>query len=180
MADDPLDGVLNLEEQFYQEGFKQGSEDGIKAGRIEGRSFGIERGFEKFQESGRLHGKAIIWANRLPNLKARSAATRASRETERTLENAEQLGSSSTTCEPEVRKGLPPLQSNPRLEKNVTVLYALVEPESLSTENNDEAVNDFDDRIKRAQGKAKIIERTIGEDSGSSQPREGPSSPARR
>lgn len=179
MADDPLDGVLNLEEQFYQEGFAQGFEDGIRAGRIEGRSFGLERGFEKFQESGRLHGKAIIWANRLPNLKARSAAAVASHETERKLESTEDLGSSSTG-EPKVRQGLPPLQSNPRLEKNVSVLYALVEPESLSTENTDEAVNDFDDRIKRAQGKAKIIERTIGEDSGNGQPREGPTSPARR
>lgn len=169
MADDPFDGVLNLEEEFYQEGYKQGAEDGIKAGRIEGRALGLERGFEKFLESGRLHGRAIIWANRLPNLKAKSAAASGTRhEKDRKPGNVEQPGSA--TLEPQVRKGLPRAQGNPRLEKNVSILYALVEPESLSTDNNDEAVNDFDDRVKRAQGKAKIIERTIGEDPGRGQP----------
>lgn len=178
MADDPFEGVLNLEEQFYEEGFKQGSEDGIKAGRIEGRSFGLERGYEKFLESGRLHGRAIIWANRVPKLRAKATAATTSEETEAKSEDVENSwGDKNEQHQP--RGALPPLPGNPRLEKNVTVLYALVEPESLSTENNDEAVNDFDDRIKRAQGKAKIIERTIGEDSGSGPPREV-SSPGRR
>jgi len=58
---------------------------------------------------------------------------------------------------------LPPLPNNTRLEKHITALYALAETESLSTENTDEAVNDFDDRLKRAQGKAKVIERMVGE-----------------
>ncbi|KAK5992269.1 hypothetical protein PT974_05670 [Cladobotryum mycophilum] len=35
------------------------------------------------------------------------------------------------------------------------------EPDTLSTQNTDEAVQDFDDRVKRAQGKAKIVERII-------------------
>lgn len=179
MADDPFDGVLNLEEQFYQEGYKQGLEDGIKAGRIEGRSFGLEKGFEKFLESGRLHGKAVIWANRLPNLKAKSATQTEPHQTaSRRSGDSGQPESSGRSQQP-VRHSLPLLPRNPRLEKNVTVLYALVEPETLSTENTDEAVDDFDDRIKRAQGKAKIIERTIGEDSGRSRPQES-TSPARR
>jgi len=33
----------------------------------------------------------------------------------------------------------------------------------LSTENTEEAVSEFDDRLKRAEGKAKIIERLVGE-----------------
>ncbi|KAM0432358.1 hypothetical protein ACHAPT_004900 [Fusarium lateritium] len=57
---------------------------------------------------------------------------------------------------------LPPLPRNARLEKNVNTLYALVEPDTLSTENSDDAVQDFDDRVKRAQGKAKIVERMAG------------------
>jgi hypothetical protein len=62
----------------------------------------------------------------------------------------------------EVRE-LPPLPDNPRLGKHITTLYALVETESLSTENNDEAVDDFDDRLRRAQGRFKVIERMVGE-----------------
>jgi hypothetical protein len=135
MASDPFESLLNLEDQFYQSGYAQGEADGYKAGLIEGRSLGLEKGFQKFVESSRLHGKAIVWANRLPNLRA----------------NQE-------------KQELSPLPSNARLEKNVTMLFGLTEPETLSTENTDEAVNDFDDRLKRAQGKAKIIEKAVGEE----------------
>ncbi|KAG7289765.1 hypothetical protein NEMBOFW57_006141 [Staphylotrichum longicolle] len=58
------------------------------------------------------------------------------------------------------------LQGRPyggRLGKHIRTLYALVETESLSTENTDEAVDDFDDRLRRAQGRAKVIERMGGE-----------------
>ncbi|KAB5525636.1 hypothetical protein GE09DRAFT_976182 [Coniochaeta sp. 2T2.1] len=142
MANDPFEDILNLEDKFYQDGYKQGQSDGEKAGRIEGRSLGLEKGYQKFMESGRLHGKAVVWANRLPGLKSRSSS---------------QSGESQ-------QQTLPPLPNNPRLEKNVTTLFALSEPDSLSTENTDEAVNDFDDRLKRAEGKAKVIEKMVGED----------------
>ncbi|KAI8283014.1 putative ORAOV1 family protein [Colletotrichum sp. SAR 10_98] len=146
--DDPFDDVLNLEEQFFAEGFRQGTADGILAGKIEGRSVGLAKGYEKFLESGRIHGRSVVWANRLSLPQKTAAGARAS-----SLE--EQKGSK--TC------SLPPLAPNARLEKNVTAAFALVEPETLSKENNDDAVNDFDDRFKRAQGKVKIIERMTGE-----------------
>jgi hypothetical protein len=60
-------------------------------------------------------------------------------------------------------RGLPPLPDNPRLGKHITTLYALAETESLSIENSDEAVDDFDDRLRRAQGRFKVIERMVGE-----------------
>ncbi|KAL7794704.1 hypothetical protein V8C43DRAFT_31859 [Trichoderma afarasin] len=140
MSSDPLDDVFTLEDRFYTQGYNQGVEDGARAGRIEGRSFGMEKGFEKFLESGRLAGKTLVWANRLPR---------------NTAQQANSSEKSSETCT------LPPLPSNPRLEKNVKLAYALVEPETLSTDNSDEAVQDFDDRVKRAQGKVKIIERML-------------------
>jgi hypothetical protein len=58
---DIFDSILDLEEQFYAEGYKLGVADGARTGRIEGRVFGLEKGFEKFLEAGRLHGRAIIW-----------------------------------------------------------------------------------------------------------------------
>ncbi|KAL6864033.1 DUF1715 domain-containing protein [Trichoderma novae-zelandiae] len=143
MSTDPLEDVFNLEARFYTQGYNQGVEDGTRAGRIEGRSFGMEKGFDKFLESGRLAGKSLVWANRLPASKTTAQQATAS---ERGAEE---------TCT------LPPLPNNPRLAKNVRLAYALVEPETLSTENSDEAVQDFDDRVKRAQGKVKIIERML-------------------
>ncbi|KYK60535.1 DUF1715 domain-containing protein [Drechmeria coniospora] len=147
MSDDPLGDVFNIEDKFYQEGYKQGLEDGIKAGRVEGRSFGLQKGFEKFLESGRLAGKAVVWANRIPS------------------STANQPGPTSGEGKSAESKGvctLPPLASNARLDKNIKMVYALVEPDTLSTENTDEAVQDFDDRLKRAQGKAKVVERMLG------------------
>ncbi|KAH7358054.1 hypothetical protein B0T11DRAFT_329906 [Plectosphaerella cucumerina] len=136
--DDPFDDVLNLEEKFYVEGYEQGTKDGVQAGKMEGRSVGMAKGFDKFLESGRLYGKAVVWGNR--------------------LQLAQQQKGAPAPCL------LPPIaNSNARLQKNVIAVGALVEPETLATENTDEAVNDFDDRVKRAQGKAKVVERAIGE-----------------
>ncbi|KAF4503971.1 hypothetical protein G6O67_008595 [Ophiocordyceps sinensis] len=145
MPADPLEDVLNLEDRFYQQGYQQGLQDGAKAGRIEGRCFGMQKGFEKFVESGRLASKAVVWANRLPPGPDGQPSP-----------GVEAEAPSERSCT------LPPLASNPRLEKNVKTLYALVEPGTLSTENTDDAVQDFDDRVKRAQGKARVIERMVG------------------
>lgn len=139
MSSDLFDDVFTLEDRFYTQGYNQGVEDGARAGRIEGRSLGMEKGFEKFLESGRIASKSLVWANRLPQ------SGGASEEKEK----------SSEACT------LPPLPKNPRLEKNIKLAYALVEPDTLSTENSDEAVQDFDDRVKRAQGKVKIIEKML-------------------
>lgn len=140
MSSDLFDDVFTLEDRFYTDGYNQGVQDGARAGRIEGRSFGMEKGFEKFLESGRIAGKSLVWANRLPK--------------------NPQPGNDSEEKSPEACT-LPPLPKNPRLEKNVKLAYALVEPDTLSTENADEAVQDFDDRVKRAQGKVKIIEKML-------------------
>lgn len=152
-TNDPFDDLLNLEEEFYSEGYAQGMADGDRAGRIEGRAFGIEKGFEKFIEAGRLHGKSIVWANRLPQARQQPPAAGAVPPQPSTLSEGQQT--------------LPALSGGgARLEKNIVTLHALVEPDTLSTDNTDDAVNDFDDRVKRAQGKARVIERHVGEDAG--------------
>jgi len=156
-----FDEVLGLEEQFYEDGFRQGYEDGVKAGRVEGRTFGLEKGFEKYVESGRLHGKSIIWANRMTGH-------------QKLLDNADgepgrthvQDSAESSAVQPSQPFSLHAMPENQRLAKHLKVLHALAESESLSTENTEEAVSDFDDRLKRAQGKAKIIERIVGENQG--------------
>ncbi|RYP58944.1 hypothetical protein DL770_010318 [Monosporascus sp. CRB-9-2] len=191
MASDIFDDVLNLEEQYYQEGYENGYRDGAEAGRIEGRSVGMKQGYEKFLEAGRLQGRALVWANRIPRFRDPSSsgdellvapgAVRTPLSSSPSLlpEGAEEatVSSSSGRREEESsdegphsrRRLLPDLTSggssgnSARLEKNVVTLYGMVEPGTLSTRNDDEAVNDFDSRLKGAQGKAKIIERVVGE-----------------
>ncbi|UQC85611.1 short-chain dehydrogenase [Colletotrichum lupini] len=168
---DPFDDVLTLEDQFFSEGFRQGTEDGIQAGKIEGRSVGLAKGYEKFYESGRIHARAVIWANRLSlpqknsstaTKKPSSSSAAASASVSGSAEQA-QLSTEPPSESQNKTCSLPPLPPNARLEKNVTTAFALVEPDTLSKENSDDAVNDFDDRLKRAQGKVKIIERMTGE-----------------
>ncbi|SZF05881.1 unnamed protein product [Blumeria hordei] len=134
MAMQPFAEVLDLEQQFYEEGYQQGVADGERAGLDEGRTLGLEKGFEKFAESGRLYGKSLIWANRIAHTNQVAA---------------------------EQRTKLMTIPSNKRIATHVRVLHALVEAETLSVQNNEEAVSDFDDRLNRARAKAKIIERLI-------------------
>lgn len=153
-----FDVVLGLEEGFYSDGFQQGLEAGTRAGRIEGRTFGLEKGFEKYVKSGRLYGRSIIWANRMP---------RPGKGTTLDKENAHQsetpISLSSPDHERTPSSKLQPLPDNHRLAHHLRILHALTESASLSTENTEDAVSNFDDRFKRAQGKVKLVERILGE-----------------
>lgn len=155
---DPFEDILNLEEEFYSTGYTQGLSDGITAGRIEGRTFGLEKGFEKYVEMGRLHGKSIIWANRTPSLQKPQIPTASKSAVKQDNETTKDKISHDIK--------LSELPKNERLAKHVKVFHALAEAESLSTENSEEAVGDFDDRFKRAVAKAKIIEKMVGEGQG--------------
>ncbi|KAI0540625.1 hypothetical protein GGR58DRAFT_121023 [Xylaria digitata] len=156
---DPFDDLLNLEEQYYREGYEEGLKDGAEGGRVEGYSLGLRKGFEKFIEAGRLQSKAAVWANRIPKYQQRQQ-----QQQQQQGGASEQEGDAESENKDENSDArLPPIHSNPRLEKNIETLYGLVEPGTLSMDNEDEAVNDFDSRMKGAHGKLRIIERVIGE-----------------
>jgi len=149
---DPLDDLWGLEERFYQEGYQLGVADGSRSGRIEGRVFGLEKGFEKFAAMGALAGQCAVWDARMSKNSDPS-------------ETEEESGSDQIT--------VPPLPENARLRKHFQTLSALTEAESLSTQNNEEAVTDFDDRLNRAEGKTKVIQSILGE-SGAASTETGP------
>ncbi|MCJ1344077.1 hypothetical protein MMC31_002279 [Peltigera leucophlebia] len=202
---DPFDSLFSLEETFYKEGYELGLADGKRAGLIEGRLTGLERGFEKFAQMGRLHGKCVVWADRLPNSGNRRIGSGSSshqksgggdegenivagegqeEEKENTTDGSatekeqQQTSTLPLSSHPNPNHKIPPSPptlplllsttnnsnpNNPRLNKHILTLYALVEPASLSIQNTEEAVSDFDDRLRRAEGKVKIIERIVGE-----------------
>jgi hypothetical protein len=173
MDDDPFDDLLNLEDQYYREGYDLGVKDGSRAGLIEGRLFGIEKGFEKYAAMGRLHGQAIVWAGRMPTSPIEDEAARQHPHEEHMTKlpsdtDIETPGSKLNDKQAISSSALPDLPATVRLEKHIRTLYALAEPSSLSTQNDEESVSQFDDRLKRAEGKVKIIEKLIGEVSRSS------------
>lgn len=62
---DPFTDPQNLEFQFYAEGLQLGITDGTRAGKTEGRTFGLETSLSKFSTLGRLGGRAAVWEARL-------------------------------------------------------------------------------------------------------------------
>jgi hypothetical protein len=141
------------ERVFYNDGLADGMRDGVLGGKAEGRSIGLKAGFEKFVEAGRLAGRAVVWA----------------RQQQQTPSESSPGPSSTTTAR------LAPLPGGSRLAKNVEAVYALVDPATLSTENTDETVDDFDDRLKRAQGKTRVVMRSLDGKGGESEAGRGES-----
>ena len=176
MAGDLLESLLSLEDKYYQEGYDLGVADGQRAGIIEGRAFGLEKGFEKYLIMGKLHGKSLVLAGRLPTTHGQHQ-TGHTFGTHKTGNGEEQFaplvpeGSGIdhiTGVDPVLKaesstKLLSLLPNNERLVRHIRTLDALVEPSSLSKANTEDSVSDFDDRLRRAEGKVKIIERMTGE-----------------
>ena len=159
MEDYLFDSLLDLEDRYYQEGYDLGVKDGTQAGLLEGRLFGLEKGFEKYVVMGTMHGRSVLWAGMLHQ----------SRRGKSSNGNGSEAAIASVTQKCPQHKSLPApdalpsIQSNARLEKHIRILYALTEPSSLSTENSEDSISDFDDRLKRADGKFKMIEISLGE-----------------
>ena len=140
---DPFDSLLSLEQQYYTEGYALGHQDGSRAGRIEGRLFGLEKGFEKFSELGKLRGRAVVWRARLDDFSPQP--------TQPVGSQGESVGSVAR------------LEANERRTKQVRRLCDLTDFETLSTENDEDAVAEFDERLKHAKAKATLISKLMGE-----------------
>lgn len=179
---DPFDTLLTLEDQYYSEGYEQGVTDGSTAGRIEGRIFGLEKGFEKFVAMGKLHGKAAVWDARAKEkqacgrnvpisiLRAIPSLDQAGEEVKDSDEDRTSQGLFSVRCPsnsvPNISQDavLSSLPNSHRLAKHIDTLFALTEPETFSAQNDEASVADFDDRLKRAEAKARLISISLRED----------------
>ncbi|KAL3469332.1 DUF1715 domain protein [Aspergillus californicus] len=152
MDNNLLDSLLDVEEDFYKEGYGLGAADGAEAGYAEGSIFAVENAFGKFVELGRLYGKALVWAQRLADMKTSADSESTKRRTE-----------SEVLLEPSVCKTMASFSHSSRLTKNLDTLLELVDPASLPMQNTEEAVTDVDERLKGAIIKTKLIQRAFGE-----------------
>lgn len=181
-----FDEAFGIEDDFFAEGYEHGVREGERAGYTEGCVFGVEKGFQKFCDMGRFFGKAIVWAKRLDNagdllLPSASATGPEVKDgdgdgniTNNDTDNngdpmlsKQQPEDTTTTTTATVHPtilDLPKLPvQNSRLERHIAQLLHLVDPQTLPCENTDDAVDDFDDRFRRASAKVTIIERILGE-----------------
>ena len=155
-----LESLLDLEEEFYKEGYDLGAVDGAQAGYTEGSVFAVEKGFEKFVEIGRLYGKALVWTQRLADSKASKPLGTNSDDILTDTISRKDLDAS---LDPSVCAEMATLPPSARLAKNLDILLELVDSASLAMANTEEAVTDVDERLKGAVIKAKLIQRALGE-----------------
>ena len=121
---------------------------------------------------GRMHGRARVWGGRLPSPEEKR------KEECRTEERVRSGGEGVAVRDGLVQEGssggnavdvgeraghAPQLSRSARLEGHVRTLFALTEPGSLDTRNEEGAIADFEDRLRRAEGKVKVIEKITGE-----------------
>lgn len=158
MAPDLFDDLLELENDFYKQGHESGVADSKYAGMIEGKVFGIEKGYEKAIELGRMHGRGLVWQSRF-------------RPSQREVQTGTSHQQSPFATPRSIASGkldenvvaLPHLPDNTRLRKHVDSLQSASDGITVAKDNSDEAVTDFDDRIAKASAKAKVIANIVGE-----------------
>lgn len=51
-----FDGLLTLEEQYYQDGYREGQNENLKQNFLEGKQFGLQVGFQRFIILGQMKG----------------------------------------------------------------------------------------------------------------------------
>lgn len=56
-----LDGVLDLEDEFYKKGFKDGQDQFAREQYLEGRAYGLQTGFQRFLIVGYIQGLIDEW-----------------------------------------------------------------------------------------------------------------------
>lgn len=157
MSVDPFDQLLELEDEYYNEGYEAGVSDSRYAGMIEGRTFGIEKGFEKALELGKSHGRATLWHSRL-SITDRADQTQG----EQLPAIASAMGTEATLLR-DIIQTLGPIPSNARLQKHIETLLSTSDPTMVVKDNTDDAVTEFDDRLAKANAKLKVVANIAGE-----------------
>lgn len=66
MADITLDGILDVEDEFYAQGYQEGQDQSIKEQFVEGKIYGLQTGFQRFLVIGYIRGLLEDW-KRLEN-----------------------------------------------------------------------------------------------------------------
>lgn len=165
--DDQLLDFVDLENDYYLEGYHQGVKDGQVAGIVEGKIFGIEKGYEKAVEMGRLRGRVALWNSRLAGGSMNSFSPSAT--------ESELVGKAGLVHDPKLKAELPAIFGNDsartlaswpvttRVAKHLESVLSTTNPTLFSLRNDDDSSEDFELRLKRATSKVKIITNILGE-----------------
>jgi hypothetical protein len=157
MDDDVLDDLLSPEEDFYRDGFELGQADGTHAGHVEGKLFGMEKGYEKALEMGRLAGRAAVWT-----MRAGTDQSSPPGGTPSVMDGKRSLVDDTTTSKLSGLK-MPDIPKTDRLRRHIEALRTLTDSATISTTNDDEAVARFDERMARARAKARAVANIVAE-----------------
>lgn len=112
--------------------------DGEQAGKIEGRAFGLQKGFEKFLELGRLQGRCSVWKARITPQSTAPPAT------------VDYTGKPNDIH-----------ITNSRVQKQTESLAVILTNPPFK--NDEESVEEVDETLKRGRNKAKVLSNMLGE-----------------
>lgn len=223
--DDIFAPLLTLPTTFYNEGHALGFADGRAHARSESRAFGIEQGFRRGVEMGRLSAWVAVVRLRVAGrvggmVEGRDEGTVEGKEprqsslhgdrdrmkgqrhdrdkrTESTAGNTHDACPSAyeeatpttqiqeqnsftsprsmtvsyeqsperrrqNTPQPRAAPQANPTQHQQRLQKHLSTLSDLTDLRTLDLGNDDKAVGDFDERMRRAKAKVVVVERLVG------------------
>lgn len=64
------DEVLNVEEEYYQKGFREGQEQSTRQQEMEGKEYGYQTGFQRFLIVGYIDGLVEHWSRNIQTYEA--------------------------------------------------------------------------------------------------------------
>lgn len=70
--DGGMDQLLNLESQYYEDGFSQGQQESTRKQMIEGKEYGYQTGFQRFLVVGYIRGLHNYWLENLSQYESKS------------------------------------------------------------------------------------------------------------
>lgn len=158
-CDFDLDSLLDLESTYEAQGHADGLRDGRAQAHTSAKLFGLEKGWEKYLPMAQLRWRAERYAEMygVPIDPAIALSTPGSSSSPSSADSKPVAMQSDDTRQQ---------QHASRLQKHITTLLALTSANTLTYLNTDEAIGDFEERLKRAQAKCKVLERMLGGDGG--------------
>lgn len=164
---DPFDILLDLESAYEARGYTDGLHDGKAQALSSSTLFGIEKGFEKYIVMSRLRFRAEKWARAFDVHVDHNTPAPAAVPVSSSVGGVNVGADANADMAPAaqgagVEVGTENSHVHSRLQKHTATLLKLTSAQTMDYANTDEAIGDFEERLKRAQAKCKVIERMVG------------------
>ncbi|ODV85502.1 hypothetical protein CANARDRAFT_23035 [[Candida] arabinofermentans NRRL YB-2248] len=150
-----FDSVLNLEDQYYNEGFNEGQLEGSMKQFHEGKELGIQTGYQRLLIIGQLRTLVNYWIEKIDRL--------IESNTMGTESSSSDLSVSVVSVS--VKK---PKRDNHKVKKTLDglkmLLDSLYDNDKINLTNSDEDVQTYETILKKARAKVRSLSTVLGDE----------------